>query len=253
MAFQDLSRMGMRPAGSGAGPFLEGIIAAAEAATPAYRQAKYDKMRDEKAKVDMYTSLRNAGYSKDEAYDKTLKKMGMEKPAGDVVDLDREKEELAIKSKRLDIEKKEHEKEQGWDKDKKPSWKQEQLIESLRDGLSRGKVVIGKEFGEPSVYEIKTQEDAMNAIAEAGFDVDMFSTELKQYEDVMMKNPKGETVSIPRNKVEQAKKAGYVEVAMAEQEYSTDEEELIKANMDYYKKSREEVIRALKKQGHLKK
>ena len=65
-----------------------------------------------------------------------------------------------------------------------PTWNQQQQVESLKTGLRMGKIVIGKEFGEPSVYEAKTMEDALKAIQEAGYDPALFSEELKLYDVV---------------------------------------------------------------------
>ena len=63
-----------------------------------------------------------------------------------------------------------------------PSWAQEQKIQALSTGLRMGKVVIGKEFGEPSVYEVKGMEEALKAIQESGLSPALFSEELKLYD-----------------------------------------------------------------------
>ncbi len=65
-----------------------------------------------------------------------------------------------------------------------PSWGQEQRVEALKTGLRMGKVVIGKEFGEPSVYEAKSMEDALKAIQDAGLSPSLFGEELKLYDIV---------------------------------------------------------------------
>jgi len=115
MTFQDLTKAGMRPAGSGAGNILEGILKGAEAFLPNYLNAKKQKQKSEKDKVDMYISLRKAGYSKEDAHNKTLKGLDVgEVSAEDQFDQEEEERELALKSKRLDIEKKEAEKKRDW-------------------------------------------------------------------------------------------------------------------------------------------
>ena len=69
-----------------------------------------------------------------------------------------------------------------------PTWRQKQHTESLRAGLRSGKVVLGKEFAEPSIYNLVTDknstalEKANAAIQEAGLDPKDFAAELKQYE-----------------------------------------------------------------------
>jgi len=70
-----------------------------------------------------------------------------------------------------------------------PSWGQAQKVEALKTGLRMGKVIIGREFGEPSVYpenigEIMTMEHALRAIQDAGLDPALFSEELKLYDVV---------------------------------------------------------------------
>ncbi len=95
--------------------------------------------------------------------------------------------------------------------EKSPSWAQGQKVEAVRSGLKRGKIVLGKEFGEPSTYEPKTIDEATNAIQEAGLDPSMFTEELKDYEWVSMLNPKGKLQEIPRRYLEQALKEGWKE------------------------------------------
>lgn len=70
------------------------------------------------------------------------------------------------------------------------TWGQNQKVEALKTGLRMGKVVIGKEFGEPSIYETKDMTDALAAIQDAGLSPSLFSEELKLYDVV-------ETRSIP--------------------------------------------------------
>lgn len=119
MAYQDLSRLGYRPKGASSGAMLEGILSGIDTFLPAYKEAKEKRSKKEKEKVDMYISLRKAGYSKDEAYDAIYKDTALGKPSGtDKFEREEEKEKLEIKGKKLDIEKKEAEKEKGW-KDEK--------------------------------------------------------------------------------------------------------------------------------------
>ena len=101
MPFQDMSKYGMRPAGSSAGGLLEGILKGVEAALPAWKEAKEQTAKREKDKADMYIDLRKAGYSKTQAYEKTNKSLGkFEKPEEDYLDLDREGKEADIEYKK---------------------------------------------------------------------------------------------------------------------------------------------------------
>jgi len=63
---------------------------------------------------------------------------------------------------------------------KNPSWKQQQKVKSIKSGILNGKVVLGKEFGEPSTYDVKSMDDALAVISEAGLDPKMFEETLKQ-------------------------------------------------------------------------
>ena len=71
-----------------------------------------------------------------------------------------------------------------------PSWGQEQKVSALKTGLRMGKVVIVKEFGEPSVYEAKTMEDALKAIQDAGLSPSLFADELQLYDVVEQRKDK---------------------------------------------------------------
>jgi len=51
-----------------------------------------------------------------------------------------------------------------------PAWGQEQKMASVRSGIERGHVIIGKEFGVPVGFDIKTRIDALRAIELGGFD-----------------------------------------------------------------------------------
>lgn len=69
-----------------------------------------------------------------------------------------------------------------------PTWHQNQQIESIKSGLRRGRVVIGRQFGEPTEYppagEPMNMEQALMAIQDAGLDPSLFSEELALYDVV---------------------------------------------------------------------
>lgn len=65
-----------------------------------------------------------------------------------------------------------------------PTWGQAQRVEALKTGLRMGKVVIGREFGEPTEYNAKNMVDALKAIQDAGFSPALFMDELKLYDVV---------------------------------------------------------------------
>lgn len=66
-----------------------------------------------------------------------------------------------------------------------PSWGQQQEIESIRQGLNRGEVVIGSQWGEPSVYKVTSLEEALRAIGDAGLDPSIFANELQFYQNIV--------------------------------------------------------------------
>ena len=98
------------------------------------------------------------------------------------------------------------------EKEKTPSWGQEQKIEAIRSGLKRGKIVLGKEWGEPSVYEPKTMDEALSAITEAKLDPTLFEEELSRYEEITIQDKRGKPWLIPAYQLEQALKEGYTKV-----------------------------------------
>lgn len=65
----------------------------------------------------------------------------------------------------------------------KPTFGQKGKIEALKTGLKQGKIVIGKEFGEPQVYDVNKEglEGALLAIQNAGLDPALFEAELTPY------------------------------------------------------------------------
>lgn len=71
MPFEDpraLAAVGLRPAGTGPS-VLETIIGGAGKFVDSYLDAQDNQFKREKDKVDMYTSLRKAGYTRQQAYD----------------------------------------------------------------------------------------------------------------------------------------------------------------------------------------
>jgi hypothetical protein len=60
----------------------------------------------------------------------------------------------------------------------KPTWAQEQKMQMIKDALKRKKVSIAREFGEPLDFPLTTEEEAVRAIQNLGFDPTMFSKEL---------------------------------------------------------------------------
>lgn len=98
------------------------------------------------------------------------------------------------------------------EKVKTPSWGQEQKVASIRSGLQRGEVVIGREFGEPTKYTVSTIEDAHRAIQDAGLAPALFAEELKRYEEVVVQDKRGQQFMVPRWQLEDAIAQGYAEV-----------------------------------------
>lgn len=67
----------------------------------------------------------------------------------------------------------------------KPTWAQEQKVASIKTGLQRGEVTIGRQFGEPTTYPIRSLADALRAISDAGLDPALFGEELTFYQNVI--------------------------------------------------------------------
>lgn len=94
-----------------------------------------------------------------------------------------------------------------------PSFRQSQKMEALKSGLRRGHVVIGKQFGEPDEFDVKTMDDAVRAIELAGFDPDEFSQVLDAYyAPITVISPKGKKGVIPRRILDAALAQGYKEI-----------------------------------------
>lgn len=87
----------------------------------------------------------------------------------------------------------------------KPTFGQQNKIQALKTGLRSGKVVVGREFGEPQTYpgdrEKMNLETAVLSIQDSGFDPALFEQELEPYANAYAqeyesikdsKNPKDE-------------------------------------------------------------
>jgi len=137
MPFQNMTGTGLRPQGSGAGGFLEGILAGVETSVPAYKQAKETQRKTEQEKVNTYVNLRKAGYTKEEAAEIATgqKKFGASLPTGtDEYERDKKKEDLDIQKKTLDVEKAEADKAKGWQSDATATEKWRSDIQKAKSG-----------------------------------------------------------------------------------------------------------------------
>ena len=92
---------------------------------------------------------------------------------------------------------------------KRPTWGQEQKVAGLKDGIKRGHVVIGKDFGEPDEFDIQTQADVYKAIGLSKLDPQLFQEELAMYESVLVQDPQGNIGEINRYELEDALREGY--------------------------------------------
>lgn len=94
--------------------------------------------------------------------------------------------------------------------EKVPSWKQEQKVASIKTGLKRGEVTIGRDFGEPTVYPINSLDNALKAIADAGLDPSLFTKELNQFQEIVVKDRQGRQYTLPKQQLDEAIKQGYI-------------------------------------------
>ena len=91
------------------------------------------------------------------------------------------------------------------EKEKRPTWKQEQEVESIKAGLKQGKLTLFSVQGIPIPQDIKTRKEAMQAISGKGFDPEMFKEELDTYYPEEMTLPEG----ITQEQVQKARDAGW--------------------------------------------
>lgn len=100
----------------------------------------------------------------------------------------------------------------GLESEVKPSFGQQQKIAAMRSGLARGKVVIGKEWGEPTIYEPKTMDEAVSVITEANLDPALFREELARFEETIVQDNRGRKFTVPQYQLEEALNSGYTQV-----------------------------------------
>lgn len=93
--------------------------------------------------------------------------------------------------------------------EKVPSWKQQQYVNSIKSGITKGKVVLGyTSFGMPIERDVTNRAEAEEAISFAKLDPSLFEDELKALDE-----PQGgveDTGDIEAQK-QQARDAGYTD------------------------------------------
>jgi hypothetical protein len=94
---------------------------------------------------------------------------------------------------------------------------QKAKIRGLKKGIKAGFVSIGKQFGEPTEFEVKTKEDALRAIrlslAQGVPISDVEVSELLEpFEIITVKDKKGRIGNIPKNQLSDALKEGFTVV-----------------------------------------
>jgi len=89
--------------------------------------------------------------------------------------------------------------------EKAPSWKQGQEVEAIKAGLKQGKLTLFSVQGIPIPQDVKTREQAIQAISGKGYDPEMFKEELDTYYPEEMTLPEG----ITQEQVQKARDAGW--------------------------------------------
>jgi hypothetical protein len=202
------------------------------------RQAK-----TEKEKLSAYTELRNAGYSKQQAYKKTLGKIGYDLPEKDITDLDTEKKQMDILKTKEDIKDKRLRRITG----SAIGYDNPDEIPKFENGLPVKKIEQDKKSGKwHGVYGTTTGNK------EDDFDSYLDKKE-KEFSNIPPKQTAGESVfgKVLGNLAKGASSllGGKKKQEKIVPQFAPEAEQLITENMTYYKKSREEVISALKAKG----
>ena len=89
------------------------------------------------------------------------------------------------RNKQFELNKEEKKRKIELENANSPTFAQKNKIAAIKTGLRSGKVVVGREFGEPQTYpsgqEKMNLENALLSIQDAGLDPALFETELTQY------------------------------------------------------------------------
>src|SRR4030042_6823185 len=92
--------------------------------------------------------------------------------------------------------------------EKTPSWQQQQLIENIKSGLTKGKVTLGStSWGMPIEQEVTNREEAEQAIGMAKLNPALFEEELKRFDSPIDKNITPDLQA----QINRAKAAGYTQ------------------------------------------
>ncbi len=265
MPFQPtgLAEMGFRPAGTSTTKSpLEQILEGASNAMTAYDKGKKAKELKEKDKVDMYIALRNAGYSKDEAYDKTLKPLGWmvpsdtpgdKKSVAEIENIQAKTEETKAGTEKLKNEAANKGKNQFDNANDVPKDLAGVPLQSIKYDSETGK--YEGVYTRTSSVEKPTPWDLQK---EARITVNAMISQNPQLQMEAFKNPQTLTDLIDKEVARLSKQYGKGGEALPKTtpeptaSYTPEQETTIQDNMKAYGKTREEIIGAMTKKGLLK-
>lgn len=208
-------------------------------------QEYYDRQgKTEKEKLDAYTQLRNAGYSKQQAYKKTLKKVGYDMPERDISDLDTEKKRMDILKTKEDIKDKRLRRITG----SVVGYDNPDDIPEFENGLPVKKIEQDRKTGKwYGVYGTTTgnKEDIDKTLIGALKGV---NSDLDQPKQTAGESVFGKMLNSIFGGKKQENKIP-LKAPLKQAEFSPEKEKMITENMAYFGKTREEVISALKARG----
>jgi hypothetical protein len=158
-----LAQMGYRPAGSGSNSRIGEILSSLAEVNKTMQDAQTKEAEEKQKKFDTFKTLRDAGYSSQQAYELILKGTGLPAPEGEgTTSIDKQQKEANLAKTKAETEKIGKEK-----------------TSSLRDRIL-GKVAAGEDLlpGEQKIYDdtIKRRGDNTDEVIDFGGGSDMPGT-----------------------------------------------------------------------------
>ena len=231
-SLESMKRGGFQPVGaSGDGGFMDTILKGAEAYVPAYTEASEKKAKREKDKIDKYVSLRKAGYTPGQLQDYMRTGTVSGTPEGEDYDTAKKKADLKLTEAKT---------------------KYYQSGKTKFTTAGKKNEVSGKIFNKEELDEDEYNFALDNGMSVPEMSIPASKRRSKESKTKIDKSAGRSWMGKIYDRVSGKAEEKNVEIKKKASGYTDEQEQMIKENMGHYKKSRAEVIRALKNKGRLK-
>jgi len=93
---------------------------------------------------------------------------------------------------------------------KEPTWRQQELIKSLREGFDRGRVTVQTDMGDYITKDIATVDDVYDVLSKVGLGEEHFKDQISKWSDTVQVMKGRDVITIPRPRLPQAQQEGWL-------------------------------------------